>query len=519
MPEPELSSHRPVRIPWKAVRKPVQFVLLGLFLLLLIMSRRGAWDVRITGLPVRLDPLSMLAGSIASRSLAAWSLLALLTVALTLLLGRVWCGWICPLGTILDLFKFKTIAGETRISQSWRSVKYSLLVVILIAAIAANLTLLIFDPINLLIRSISTGLLPALDTAVTALENALFTFPFLQNPLVKFDEWIRPVVLPLNPALYRDGVLFGLVFFIVVGLNVFAPRFWCRYLCPLGAMLGLIGRVSLVRREVKDSCLSCKRCAHRCPTGTIDPSRNFSSDPAECIVCMDCIDECPNRSNVFRVRSGMAQRYPYDPVRRQVFGTAAAALAGVAIARSAVDPARPHPHLIQPPGARDNDLLEKCIRCGLCSRACPTNAIQPAISEAGLVGLWTPVLIMRSGYCDYSCNACGQVCPVQAIPPLTLDEKRSRVLGYAVIDRNRCIPWSQYKPCIVCEEMCPVPEKAVILEKPPVPGNMENTENLMAPRVLVEKCIGCGICENRCPVSGGAAIRIYSTDSSSPVSG
>lgn len=513
MPEPELPSRKPGGIRWKTFRKPVQYTLLGLFLLLIIMSRRGAWDVRITGLPVRLDPLTMLANTIADRSPAAWSLPALLTVALTLLLGRVWCGWICPLGTILDLCKFKPVIRESRISQSWRSVKYSLLVAILVAAAVANLTLLIFDPINLLIRSISAGLLPALDTAVTALENALFTLPFLQNPLVRFDEWIRPVILPLNPALYRDGILVGLVFFTVVGLNVFTPRFWCRYLCPLGAMLGLIGKAAFIRREVKDTCTSCSGCARRCPTATIDPSRNFTGDPGECIVCMDCIDDCPNQSNIFRVRSGKTRRYPYDPGRRQVFGAAAAALAGVVIAQSAVDPNRPHPHLIQPPGARDHDLLEKCIRCGLCSRACPTNAIQPAIREAGLVGLWTPVLVMRSGYCDYSCNACGQVCPVQAIPPLTLEEKRSRVLGIAVIDRNRCIPWSQYQPCIVCEEMCPVPDKAIILEKPAIPGNVKNTENLMAPRVLIEKCIGCGICEYRCPASGESAIRIFSINS------
>jgi len=92
-----------------------------------------------------------------------------------------------------------------------------------------------------------------------------------------------------------------------------------------------------------------------------------------------------------------------------------------------------------------------------------------------------------------------------------LEEKRVQVLGYAVIDQNRCIPWSQRAPCIVCEEMCPVPEKAITLETLPVSGGASETGDLKAPRVMVDQCIGCGICEYRCPVAGEAAIRVYST--------
>ena len=96
------------------------------------------------------------------------------------------------------------------------------------------------------------------------------------------------------------------------------------------------------------------------------------------------------------------------------------------------------------------------------------SAIQPAVAEAGIEGLWTPVVAPRLGYCDYSCNACGQVCPVQAIPPLSLEEKRQQVIGQAYIDQNRCIPWAaipSWQDCIVCEEMCPVPDKAIKLEE------------------------------------------------------
>jgi len=130
------------------------------------------------------------------------------------------------------------------------------------------------------------------------------------------------------------------------------------------------------------------------------------------------------------------------------------------------------------------------------------------LGETGFEGLWLPVLIPRLGYCDYSCRACGQVCPVQAIPPMSLDEKQRWVIGIAFIDRNRCIPWSSNRPCIVCEEMCPVPKKAIILEETPVTDAEGRTSLLQRPRVVQERCIGCGVCEYKCPVSGEAAIRV-----------
>jgi formate hydrogenlyase subunit 6/NADH:ubiquinone oxidoreductase subunit I len=123
--------------------------------------------------------------------------------------------------------------------------------------------------------------------------------------------------------------------------------------------------------------------------------------------------------------------------------------------------------------------------------------------------LWTPVLVPRLGYCDYSCSACGQVCPVQAIPPLSLEDKRKKVIGLAYIDQNRCIPWADNRDCIVCEEMCPVPKKAIRLEPVEVVNAKGARVTVQRPHVIREHCIGCGICEYKCPVNGEAAIRIY----------
>ncbi len=495
---------------WITLRRVVQALALAAFVVLFVWSRRGGWPAMLVNTPMRLDPLAMLAHLLASRTFLAGSALALAVVVLTLLLGRVWCGWLCPLGTLLDWIPLRAWRrNEVQVPDSWRGVKYGLLLTTLIAAIFTNLTLLIFDPLTILFRTLSTAVWPAIDQIVTAAETALYRVPFLQPAVSGFDQLVRPVVLPIEPAFYRYTLLYAGVFLGVIALNLIAPRFWCRYLCPLGALLGLLSKVGLVRREANQRCTQCDACARACPTGTIQRERGYASDPSECTMCLECLAACPADAIDFPARVPAPEWNAYDPDRRHLLTALGASVAGIGIFQSNLLASRDHSRLIRPPGARENDLLNKCIRCGECNRACPTSAIQPAVGEAGVEGLWTPVLVPRAGYCDYSCNACGQVCPVQAIPPLSLEEKRQRVIGKAYIDENRCIAWADDTDCIVCEEMCPVPEKAIILEEAEVQNSDGDLVTVQRPKVIRERCIGCGICEYKCPVNGEAAIRVY----------
>jgi ferredoxin len=166
------------------------------------------------------------------------------------------------------------------------------------------------------------------------------------------------------------------------------------------------------------------------------------------------------------------------------------------------------PRLIRPPGAQDEAaFLSRCLRCSECLLVCPTSGLQSALGQAGLQGLWTPVLVSRLGACDYACTACGHVCPSGAIPKLDLETKRAQVLGRAVIDQARCLPWANGTPCMVCEEMCPVPQKAIVLSEPRLITRPDGTQDYLSrPTVIPGRCIGCGICENKCPVEGTAAI-------------
>jgi polyferredoxin len=457
----------------------------------------------------------MLAHLIASRTLLASSALALIILALTLLLGRAWCGWLCPMGTVLDLFSLRRERRNLRPKSpappdALRNIKYGLLFAILIAALFANLTLLIFDPLTIVLRTLATSVWPAVDQIVSAVETTLYGIEPLREIVNTFDETVRPTVLPIEPAFYRDAALFAGLFVGIIALNLVAPRFWCRYLCPLGGLLGLLSKVGIVRREVVASqCSGCDACARVCPTGAIPLGQRGASDPGECTMCLDCLAACPRDGVVFNARLAPARWNQYDPNRRQLLASAGVAAVGVGVLRSELAARRDDAHLIRPPGARENELLSKCLRCGECIRACPTTGLQPALFESGLEGVWTPVLLPRLGYCDYSCNACGQVCPVQAIPPLGLDEKRERVIGAAYIDTARCIAWADHRDCIVCEEMCPLPEKAVKLERAEVRNADGETVRVQLPYVNRQRCIGCGICEYKCPVNGPAAIRVY----------
>jgi polyferredoxin len=420
------------------------------------------WQLR--GWPVNwlleLDPLAGLATLLATRTLYAGLLWGLATVALTVVLGRVFCGWVCPFGA---MHQFVGWLGRRRLRSKLRveanryrpaqRLKYYVLAAFLTAAALAPLgagTLLIglLDPLPLVQRSISLVLLPLAERS-----GALTLSPL--------------------PRFYDGAGLIAAVFATALALNLWVPRFYCRFVCPLGALLGLLGRFALWRiGRTGEGCTGCLRCERNCegacrPTGRIQIS--------ECVMCVNCLDDCAHGAIAYRTRPSSEGEALLPDLRRRGFLLSAATglLAAPTLRLGAATGPNWNPDLIRPPGAlAEEDFLARCIKCGQCMRVCPTNVIGPSGLESGLEGLWTPRLNFRIGTsgCQHTCIACGQLCPTAAIRPLSLEERRGLQsfagrgpvrIGTAFVDRGRCLPWAMDTPCIVCQENCPVSPKAI----------------------------------------------------------
>jgi hypothetical protein len=207
---------------WILVRKITQAVALLTFLVLCVMSQRDAWTPTLVNLVMRISPLTMLSQAIASQTFLSGSLVALLLIGVTVIFGRAWCGWLCPMGTVLDLFQIRKNNQKPDAQSPLRSIKYILLVVIFTTAFLGNLTLLILDPLTLLFRTTTLSIWPAIDRIIASVERALYPIPFLSEAIASFDTWIRTWILPLEPFYYQGAVFIGLFFIMLIALNSIA---------------------------------------------------------------------------------------------------------------------------------------------------------------------------------------------------------------------------------------------------------------------------------------------------------
>ena len=566
-----------------SVRRVTQVFFLLLFLWFCVVSTVGEGWHQLRGWPInwflQLDPLVALGTVLTTNRFYAGLIWALVTIALTILLGRFFCGWVCPFGSLHQFVGWAGRRGRKHAERvalnQYRGaqvLKYYLLAALLSAAAgglfaASSLQTGLLDPIPLLHRSVNLVLLSAVGAAGGSTRVCV------------------------------AGWTIALLLFAAVLLNLWIPRFYCRFVCPLGALFGLLARWTPWRvGKRQGECTQCELCENNCE-GACDPFGKIRT--SECLLCMNCLKACRQAQMTYGPQRSAAGEVESPGVTRRGFFVAVfAGVASVPAIRLAGNLDQNwNSGVVRPPGAlSEKEFLDRCIKCGQCMRVCPTNVIQPALLEAGLEGLWTPVLNFRAGTsgCQLNCIACGNVCPTAAIRPLSLDEKLGRGefasagpirLGAAFVDRGRCLPWAMDVPCIVCQENCPVSPKAIFLreefqiiddgtrtvrsssstsvsldgapwrtgklatgdyfirpESAPEKERRRIAENsadsitidssaswaespaagahavievrLQKPVIDPDRCIGCGVCQHECPVSGLRAIRVTAENES-----
>lgn len=431
-----------------------------------------------------IDPLILLQHLAATHTLLLFALAALIPLAMTLVAGRFFCGWMCPFGAIHEFISWIAAKRQTPGSRPERKllrIKYLILAAVIVAALAGTTLGGLLDPISLLTRSAAAGVEPAL--ASYGLK----------------DGWTRIAVQP---------VAIGLIFLGIVLMNAWKRRLFCNALCPLGALYGLFGRFSWMRLEAAEKCTGCRKCTTRCTYNGGPSPEHLKS---ECNMCFACVADCPEECVQIRFAAPSSPPARLNLGRRQLLGATVAGLglAAFSHASAEVKPRNGAGHeFLRPPGSiREALFLRQCVRCGQCVEACPTNFVQPGSLAQGFSALWTPVLNARIGYCGYECNRCTQVCPSGALEPLTVVQKKAFKLGTASIDRNRCLRYVEGGNCTVCIEKCPVPGKA-IRERIQFDPNQGLPTNAREIYVAADACIGCGMCEHFCPVAAAPGITV-----------
>lgn len=540
--------------PWYArtfrittVRIISQAFFFGLFVFFIWAT----WFSRLEGYPVswflEADPLVGIATALSTKTVYRWLYRGLFVLVLTLVLGRVFCNWMCPYGTlhqftgwVFNIKGNKPTMDKNRYRSAYQ-IKYFILVIMLVMAFFGSLQIGLLDPICLLVRTFTVAVAPALDAGTAEVGLRLQE----QGMDPNLSGLLFAPGAP-EPRIFDGAWLVGVMILGLVGMNLVIPRFFCRVLCPLGALLGALSRFSLwrIERDVT-KCTDCDLCLKGCE-GAASPQSALRK--SECFVCFNCIDDCPEDALSFELapvpikdkivgslKKGKATLFgekviskdpntelaaPDVPRRRWFFAGLGGLLAYPFLRFSkAVNKRGFHEKAIRPPGSvAEPEFLERCIKCDQCINVCPTNVLQPStLEQGGLEGLWTPVMDFAVGFCQLNCTLCSEVCPTGAIQKISIEEKNGlnafaekgpiRV-GTAFFDRGRCLPWAMETPCVVCEEVCPVTPKAIGTYDEEFERWDGEVVTLNKPYMRPELCIGCGICEHECPVLDDAAVYV-----------
>ena len=438
-----------------------------------------------------------------------------LLVLLTLLLGRVYCSVICPLGVFQDIVarigrKVKRL--HYSFSPEKTLLRYGVFAVYVAAVIfGAGAIIALLDPYAAYGRMAANFLLPVWqqgNNLLALLAERVDSYAFYTT-----DIWMKSL-----PAF----IIAAVTLVIVAGLALRNGRIYCNAICPVGTLLGFLSRFSLFQIRIDEhKCNKCNRCVRNCKSACID-GKTSKVDNSRCVRCMNCIEKCTNDAIAYKsgypksVLSKTDQAQKVDEVRKGFF-VAIMLLATSSIKAQIIPKAidvKPDGGLadildkkspnrltsLSPAGSLSaKNMRRNCTACQLCVTTCPNGILRPS---ASLETFMQPLMSYERGYCRPECVKCSEVCPAGAIRKITKEEKSSTQIGHAVWVRERCIPLTDGQTCDNCERHCPT--KAIMM----IPSVAGDEQSLQIPAVNEELCIGCGACEYLCPARPLSAIYV-----------
>lgn len=428
-------------------------------------------------------------------------------VVLTLLFGRLYCSVICPLGVFQDVVaRLHHKKHKYSYSPAIGWLRFEVLCVFILAFVAGIGSLVaLLDPYSAYGRIASNIFSPL--------------YIYVNNLLAFFSERIDSYAF-YEKEVWLKGIgtlLIAAATFVIIGiLSWRGGRTYCNTVCPVGTVLGFVSRFSLYKIKIDTSkCNSCGLCARNCKASCINP-KEHAVDYSRCVACFDCIDKCNKGaiSYVRRVKESTAEQpkeQPTDTSRRRMMTIGALTIAGTALRaqEKKVDgglafiedkkiPQRQTP--IAPAGAQSlSNFTNRCTACQLCVSACPNDVLRPSTN---LDGFMQPEVSYERGYCRPECTRCSEVCPAGAITTITKEEKSSIQTGHAVWIEKNCVVNTNSVECGNCARHCPAGAITMVAKNP------SNPHDLKIPAVNIERCIGCGACENLCPSRPFSAIYV-----------
>ena len=436
----------------------------------------------------------------------------LLWVVLTLVFGRVYCSVICPLGVFQDVvswFSGRRKKKKYRFSYSpavsW--LRYGVLGVFIIAMIAGiGSVVALLAPYSSYGRIVSNLFAPVYQWG----NNVLAYFAERSDSYAFYETSVWLKSLP-------TFIIAAGTFVVLVVLAWRNGRTYCNTICPVGTVLGFFSRYSLFRPEIDaEKCTNCSLCSRRCKAACIN-YKDHRIDYSRCVTCMDGIDSCKHGAISYKYRFGKkeiketSETGNTNNARRSFLTGMGLVLVssavkaqekkvdgGLAVILDKKVPARTTP--LVPPGAKGiRNMRTHCTGCQLCVSVCPNQVLRPSTK---LETLMQPEMSYERGYCRPECTKCSEVCPAGAILKLTPADKSATQIGHAVWVEKNCVPLRDKVECGNCARHCPT--GAITM----VPSDADDADSLKIPVVNVERCIGCGACENLCPARPFSAIYV-----------